>query len=340
MMKLRYFVAFSVCLVSLFAVSCKKEDEKVDYKYMKGKIEISFPKYVLPGDGKAFLVDTMSTLVTDDESPIGYFFRESVTDMADTVQHAGSSYAREFEFEVPDTLGNFNISVSGFADKYYSSSASAQFVIVMPGLGEGCSLTGFEIGSEDDYFIDMRDDKPYFYAEVGDLLWMRQNLAWEGAGRPLENCEAVVDIFGQFYTWEEAQYSCPDGWRLPSEDDWKTLTEACGETWARQSPIKGMASKMTEAISFNGTLLWPYSKDLIPNNKARLSVMPVGYGVGKGDGFAFEAMRRYAAIWSAEEDGEDGVYRYINSDRDILYYGVQSKTDFAASVRCVRNILK
>lgn len=337
MMKLKYFVVFSVCLISLFAISCKKEEENTDFKYMTGKIEISFPKYVNPGDSKAFHVDTMSTLKSDDENPIGYYFRETVKDKADTVQSAGSSYAREFKYTVLDTLGSFTLSVFGYADHYYSSSASAQFTIVKPGFGEGCSLTDFAIDSSDEQFTDSRDGKSYYIAQVGELLWMRQNLAWEGAGRPFEGCKAVTDIFGQLYTWEEAQSACPDGWRLPAEDDWKLLVESCGETWSAQAPLKGLASKMTEAICFNGKELWPYSKDLIPNNKARLSVMPVGYAVDNGKGFAFDGMRRYAAIWSADVDGEDGVYRYINSDRDILYYGVQSKTGFAASVRCVKN---
>ena len=34
--------------------------------------------------------------------------------------------------------------------------------------------------------------------------------------------------YGNFYTWEEARTLCPEGWRLPTDEDWKNLEIALG----------------------------------------------------------------------------------------------------------------
>lgn len=336
-MKLKNILAFSVAFLSLFAVSCKKEDENIEYKYFTGELSVKFPQYVEAGYTKSFLADTMSTVKREDGQPFGFYFKESVKNVSDTVRYDGNTFTRTYTYTVPDTLGRFVLYLNAFSDGYYSSSANATFVIVKKGLGEGSSLSGFSIESTDKTMTDPRDGKSYYISEIGDCVWMRQNLAWEGAGRPLESCKPMTDIFGQYYTWEEAQNACPEGWRLPGESDWKNLATSMGVKAETGASINGLASRLTESISFNGVILWPYSKDLVPDNKARLSVMPVGYATYNGKDFTYAGLRRYAVIWSAEEDGEDAVCRYINSDRDILYYGLQSKSDFAASVRCVKN---
>jgi len=34
--------------------------------------------------------------------------------------------------------------------------------------------------------------------------------------------------YGPLYTWEAANVSCPEGWHLPSDSDWKTLERSLG----------------------------------------------------------------------------------------------------------------
>ena len=47
-----------------------------------------------------------------------------------------------------------------------------------------------------------------------------------------DDLEADYDKHGNLYTWEEANTLCPDGWRLPTDEDWKNLERALGMSQA------------------------------------------------------------------------------------------------------------
>ncbi|MEM7297680.1 MAG: FISUMP domain-containing protein, partial [Bacteroidota bacterium] len=56
------------------------------------------------------------------------------------------------------------------------------------------------------------------------MTWMTQNLNFESEESKCKyesdlNCET----YGRLYTWEVAKNVCPDGWHLPSDDEWYLL---------------------------------------------------------------------------------------------------------------------
>jgi uncharacterized protein (TIGR02145 family) len=88
------------------------------------------------------------------------------------------------------------------------------------------------LNSEVGKFIDERDGKEYGWAKIGEQVWMSENLnyetpnsrcaytySWSREEDNIQDCEK----FGRLYLWDEAQVACPNGWRLPDDDDWKTL---------------------------------------------------------------------------------------------------------------------
>ena len=78
-------------------------------------------------------------------------------------------------------------------------------------------------------FIDERDGQEYKYVEFDDLLWMDENLnfvssnSWCYDNNP-ENC----DKWGRLYDWNAAKTACPEGWRLPKDEDWSKLISRFG----------------------------------------------------------------------------------------------------------------
>ncbi|HNY30154.1 MAG TPA: FISUMP domain-containing protein [Fibrobacteria bacterium] len=78
-------------------------------------------------------------------------------------------------------------------------------------------------------FHDRRDGKHYPYILAGKLAWMAQNLAysrnntWSPGGSSGEGA-----FHGLLYTWQQALTSCPDGWRLPSAEEWSDLVAQAG----------------------------------------------------------------------------------------------------------------
>lgn len=336
-MKFRDLLLLSLALV-ICSISCKKDDDEETKEYLSGSIKISLQAYVSPGYTKSFQVDTMSTLSRADGGSIGYYFRVSAFALLDTVKRENDRVARAFTLVVPDSLGTFSLQVAGFSTDYYSSSAEAPFTTVIPGHGKGSSITGFDIKDTDRLFTDPRDKRDYYVFTAGNTEWMRENLAWNGAGVPYNHCDVMSGIFGRFYTWEEAQNACPEGWRLPSENDWQNLALSMGVTGELYESIPGVAGKLMEDVKFNGSAMWPFERYVKKTNEARFSAMPVGYAL-TGDGIAkFKDIYSYAVFWSSDQDKDGGYCRYLYKEQDYLYSGVRDKSSFAASVRCVKDV--
>lgn len=85
-----------------------------------------------------------------------------------------------------------------------------------------------------DTLEDSRDGQKYAVRKIGSQVWMAQNLNYKPSTGSWcyqdkeENCE----LYGRLYTWntvmmdgkeEGANGICPDGWHVPSNDEWAEL---------------------------------------------------------------------------------------------------------------------
>ena len=319
--------ALAAILVAL--PGCKKEDTET--KLLEGYINLFMPHFMQAGESKTFQIDTMMTLTCPDGLPIGYYFYDADSNLRDTLVTAdGVIRSHYFTYTAPYKTETLSLTFGGFVapnSNYSNSVATANFIVVIPGLSGDGSITHFDKATSNT-FKDDRDNKEYYYTAIGGQDWMRQNLAWEGAGRPFDDCNSMTDVFGRYYSWEEAQTACPDGWRLPTDADWAAL-----QTGAEAGKnIVGLAGKMMGDLYFNGNKMWEYWREVKISDEFLFSAMPAGYCVGN----IFDGLHTYAAFWTSDESEGLGVCRYIYQDKDIVYYGRMSKTDFAASVRCVR----
>ena len=85
-------------------------------------------------------------------------------------------------------------------------------------------------------FTDPRDGNKYEYITIGEQVWMTENLSHrsrEGSSvyfHGISDPDTVQnnEYFGRLYAFETALTVCPDGWHLPSDEEWTVLIDFLG----------------------------------------------------------------------------------------------------------------
>ena len=157
--------------------------------------------------------------------------------------------------------------------------------------------TGY--GQEEDFetewgqsgiFNDPREGgHEYQWVRIGDQIWMAENLAYLPSLQPFEHSitEPHYNVYGYYggivseakatdnynnygvmYNWPAAMVACPDGWHLPSDDEWKQLEMSVGmsqeeaDIWG----IDGRGTNEGSKLSGNSSLWYSGSGGDLVNN--------------------------------------------------------------------------
>jgi len=180
-------------------------------------------------------------------------------------------------------------------------------------------------------------EQKYKTVEIGEQTWMAENLNKEVTGSKCYNDSiAYCKKYGRLYDWKTAmalpdscnssfcseqidekhQGICPNGWHLPSKDEWEILIDVVGSpTGTRLKATSGWND------NYNGT------------NAFGFAAMPGGRK--KDDGFS--DIGDYGGWWSSYEYGDGYIYvQYIYSSNDEVSDGRYEKP-YLFSVRCLKN---
>lgn len=343
---------FSIILagaVALAVLSCKKDEETVTYPYLDGTLRFHIPEFIKPN---TTFTMTPKGLSHPDGKGIGFSWKVTPgMDSSDTTRletglsPEGLKSDGSFTYHFPDSLGTYTIGCYGFASGYTSSYVSAYVTTVQGGLNGTIKGTG--ILSHDSKIS--ADGTDYYYVSHNGIDWFRNNLAKPEFGAPYTNAEAMIDVLGNYYSYEEAVKACPEGWRLPTDAEWVALANSLnpGRNAVAGEPINGIAAEIMGNITFNGTEMWEYWPNVGDiNNKSKLAAIPAGYanlGERSADGSyptaSFFGMFEYAVFWTADKvegDEDMAYYRYIIGDQPDMQIGKGDIKTFGANVRCVR----
>jgi uncharacterized protein (TIGR02145 family) len=191
------------------------------------------------------------------------------------------------------------------------------------------------------------DGNVYQTVQIGDQLWMAENLktsrfangdpiplvmentAWAQLSTPAwcnyENNSAYDAIYGKLYNWftvSDPRNVCPDGWHVPSVDEWNVLREFLGG-----QAVAGGKMKTTSGWELPNTGA---------TNESGFSALPAGYR-WFNDG-SFTNLTFFAGWWTSTEfDIENAFYRFITHTSSALSGNYTFGKRRGFSIRCIRD---
>ena len=176
---------------------------------------------------------------------------------------------------------------------------------------------------DSDFLLDERDGNIYLVIKFHDQWWMCQNLKFNaGEGSSCyEGDETNCMLKGRWYSWEAAQRACPEGYRLPGDEDWKALEIFIGmdkaeldKRYNRNSGTVGKFLKIDGGLGFDADfagIVNPISDDAYFNT--------------------------HAYFWTATEHDEiNGWARVMEKTKVGIDRQIITK-NYGLSVRCVKD---
>ena len=225
--------------------SCNKEEDKlVDDPKVKPTADFIASKTSVIKGEEIFFSDKSTN------SPTNWTWNFGDGAASDIKHSQNPSHSYEF-------LGVFSISLTAQNQYGLDEKIREDYVVVKDGNG-GC------VGCKSGTFTDNRDGKVYKWVQILDQIWMAENLAYlPSVNTPTDgsvtepryyvygfigtNISAAKESdnylkYGVLYNWKAATAGsngsssnpsgvrgiCPDGWHLPSDDEWKQFEMALG----------------------------------------------------------------------------------------------------------------
>lgn len=313
-MKKTLFYAFLLLMV-VAAVSCKKKSEETTPSLSGLSIISDYDNFMGEGCTVTARADVSGLVASDGSTPekVGIYFYFG--DVRDTVTRDVKVSNPSFSVTI-DEAGTHTLLCYAFAgDKYYNTSASISFTVLNP----ETAITG----RPDQPYVEVAGNK-FYTTEIEGKTWMTNNLYGTNSGRYYQDSEILASVFGQYYSWEEAQGACPNGWHLPTEEEFDScLGEVSGDLMVN--------------AKFVDREMWSYWPDVKITNKFEFNALPVGYLDYTLEDVPETGYLEYACFWTQGEEDDFGLFRYIFEEYDTVQQGKGDKNTLYLSVRCVKD---
>jgi uncharacterized protein (TIGR02145 family) len=191
--------------------------------------------------------------------------------------------------------------------------------------------------------LDERDSQVYKTTQIGNQIWMAQNLNLETQNsRCYNNDSSLCNKYGRLYNWMETvdkpwsecdlttscslpsivQGICPVGWHVPTKEEYETLIEFAGGFSSSQN------LKTTDG----------WNEISVSNDTYGFSALPAGER-NCIDPCHYEGEKETTAFWTSTENHTSNVYFMFMKDSygDASLSDNPKKTDWLLSVRCVKD---
>ena len=224
--------------------------------------------------------------------------------------------------------------------------------------GEEVSIETTRFSIQFGTFTDSRDEKQYRMVTIFGQTWMAENLAYlPEVCTHDENCgywvygyegESIDDakatdnysVYGVLYSWDKAQTACPEGWHLPTSEEWSTLEMYLGMDYNTAHDVNNTNSRGDNEggmLKKTGTKYWK-SPNTGASNIAGFYALPGGYKIHNS---VFTKLTETAYFWTNTKAGTSDciIYRYLKYDSGNIFSFCDDHTNSNSgySVRCVKD---
>jgi len=189
-------------------------------------------------------------------------------------------------------------------------------------------------------FTDNRDGKIYKTIKIGNQIWMAENLNYEApksfhyllSNYSDNGREYIKEILKKppeswtYYGYDVALSACPEGWHIPSMDEWIILKDNLKKSNMNDSTLLNGGSS-----GLNFLLLYYYNPFYKNDKKSITSTISIGNKFGE-----------LGMYWSStDRGGQNGGKKiftiFKTGENDFESIQENDKNEVGLSVRCVKD---
>ena len=220
-------------------------------------------------------------------------------------------------------------------------------------------FTSFLFGQDSTSTMTGNDGKIYKIIKIGNQVWMAENLRetkyrngrkilqvsrasyWvntkKGAYCVYNNNESNADTYGYLYNWyaiNDSRCIAPEGWHVPTDEDWKELEMTLGMNKSQVDTIAWRGTNEGGKLKTSSTSHWR-SPNTGATNESGFSALPGGHCWYTNG--AFEFLGFIAAFWSSSESSSHHAWGRNLSFKRSDIYRPQFVKQVGLSVRLVKD---
>jgi uncharacterized protein (TIGR02145 family) len=200
------------------------------------------------------------------------------------------------------------------------------------------------------------DGNVYKTVKIGEQWWMAENLAvthfnngstldfyaldaadslWANAVNP--SYTVINDsLFGYLYNFsviENTQNIAPEGWHVPTDEDWKILEREIGMSEEESNSLAWRGSNEAEKLVVKYSRGWPEGSVLFGTDEFEFNAKPAGCRLFNGE---TNSQGNLTFWWTSSTNGNEGWYRYLDANQTRIFRQHTYK-GYGMSIRCVKN---